>query len=71
MILHKNHHVFMTLMESRWKELSNGILVDVGVQKLTPTIHFPSRTLALLLAIDFGHPHQEVHIVLSLAVQVL
>ncbi len=56
----------MTSMESHWKELSNGILVDRGVQ----TIHYPSRTLALLLAIGFAHPHQEIHIVLSLAAQV-
>jgi hypothetical protein len=26
----------MPPIESRWKELSNGILVDIGVQKLTP-----------------------------------
>jgi hypothetical protein len=31
----------MTLIESRWKELYNGILVDVGVQKLTPNHPFP------------------------------
>jgi hypothetical protein len=66
MILHWNHHVFMTPIESHWKELSNGILVDVG-----ETIHFPSRTLASLLAIGFGHLHQEIHIMLSSAAQVL
>jgi hypothetical protein len=31
----------MTLIESCWKELSNSILVDVGVQKLTPDHPFP------------------------------
>ncbi len=31
----------MTLIESRWKELSNGILDGVGVQKLTPNHPFP------------------------------
>jgi hypothetical protein len=31
----------MTPIESRWKELSNGILVDVVVQKLTPNHPFP------------------------------
>jgi hypothetical protein len=31
----------MTPIEGRWKELSNGILVDVGVQKLTPSHPFP------------------------------
>jgi hypothetical protein len=41
MILHYNHHVFMTLMESHWKELPNSILVDVGAQKLTPNHPFP------------------------------
>ncbi len=41
MILHWNHHVFMTSIESRWIELSNGILVDVGVQSLIPNYPFP------------------------------
>jgi hypothetical protein len=41
MISHYNHHVFMTPIESCWKELSNCILVDVGVQKLTPNHPFP------------------------------
>ncbi len=31
----------MTLIKSRQKELCNGILVDVGVQKLTPNHPFP------------------------------
>jgi hypothetical protein len=31
----------MTPIESRWKELSNGIMVDVGVHKLTPNHPFP------------------------------
>jgi hypothetical protein len=38
---------------------------------LAQRIHCPTRTLALLLVIGFGHPHQEIHIILSLAVQVL
>jgi hypothetical protein len=33
----------MTPIESRWKELSNGILVDVAVQKLTPNHLFPPQ----------------------------
>ncbi len=31
-----NHFVFITLIESPWSELSNGILVDVWVWNLTP-----------------------------------
>ncbi len=31
----------MTPIKSPWKELSNGILVDVGGQKLTPNHPFP------------------------------
>ncbi len=31
----------MTPIESRWKELSNGFLVDVGVLILTPNHPFP------------------------------
>ncbi len=31
----------MKPIKSRWKELSNGILVDVGVQKLTRNHPFP------------------------------
>ncbi len=31
----------MTQIESRWKELSNGILVDIWVQNLTPNHPFP------------------------------
>ncbi len=32
---------FMTPIKSHWKELSNGILVVIGVQKLTPNHPFP------------------------------
>ncbi len=50
------------LMISRW---------TLGSKIWPQTIHFPSRALMSLLAIVFGHPHQEIHIVLSLAPQVL
>jgi hypothetical protein len=43
----------------------------LGSKNSPKIIHFPSRTLALLLAIGFGHPQREIHIVLSLAAQVL
>ncbi len=35
MIWHKNYHIYITLIESPWWELSNGILVDVWVWNLT------------------------------------
>ncbi len=47
MILHKNHHVFMTPIEISRKELSNGILVDVGAQKLTPNHPFSLQNLGI------------------------
>ncbi len=58
----------MIPIESRWKELSNGILADVGVQKLTPNHPFPLQNPGITAS---NRPHQEIHIVLSLAVQVL
>jgi hypothetical protein len=61
----------MTPIESRWKELSNGILVDVGIQKLTPNHQFPLQNPGIAASNSFGHPHQGIHIVLSLAAQVL
>jgi hypothetical protein len=54
---YKNSHVF-TPIESHCKELSNSILVDIWVKFLAQTIHFPARTLVLLPAMVFGHPHQ-------------
>ncbi len=37
----------MTLIESRWRELSNGTLVDVGVQNLTPNHPFPLQNTGI------------------------
>jgi hypothetical protein len=47
------------------------LLWMLGSKIWPQTIHFPSRTLASLLAIVFGHPHQEIHFIFSSTVQVL
>jgi hypothetical protein len=43
MISHNNHHIFNIPIESRWKELSNGILVDIWVQGFGPNHPFPHQ----------------------------
>ncbi len=40
MISHINHHVFITPIGSHWRELSNGILVDVWVHFFSPNHPF-------------------------------
>ncbi len=53
MILYWNYHVFMTPLESHWKELSTGILVDLGVQKLTPNHPFPLQNPGIAASNSF------------------
>jgi hypothetical protein len=53
MISHQNYHVFMTPIENSWKELSNGILVDVCVQKMTPNHPFPLQNSGIAASTRF------------------
>ncbi len=43
----------MTPIKNRWKELSNGILVDVGVQILTPNHPFPLQNPGIVASNRF------------------
>ncbi len=52
-VSHWNHHVFMATIESCWRELSNGILVDVGVQNLTPNHPFPLQNTGIAASNSF------------------
>ncbi len=53
----------MTLIESRWKELSNGILIDVGVQKLTPNHPLPLQNPGIAASDRFwpSQPRNSYH----------
>ena len=53
MISQKNYHIFITSIKSPWSELSNGILVDVWVQKLTPNQPISNCDPAIASSISF------------------
>ncbi len=50
MISHKNYHIFITPIKNPWSEVSNGILGDVWVQKLTPNQPISDRDIAIAIA---------------------
>ncbi len=53
MISYKNYYNFITLIKSLWSELSNGILVDIWVQNLTPNQPISHRNPAIASSISF------------------
>ncbi len=54
MISHRNHHIFIAPIKNLWSELSNGILVDVWVQKLTPNQPISICDPAIASSISFS-----------------
>ncbi len=63
MISHKSYHIFITPIESPWWELSNGILVDIWVQKLTPNQPISHRDPLIAISISFFCvPHKNLRV---------
>ncbi len=64
--------MFFTPIESRWKELSNGILVDILVHFFGPNYPYSHQDPGIAANNSFWpSPPKKNHIILSLAVQVL
>jgi hypothetical protein len=61
MLFFKFHHIFIAQIKSPWSELSNGILVDIWVQKLTPNQPIAHRDPAIASSISFFCvPHENI-----------